>query len=171
MSDNNSFLRFTLDVYNTSDSNNLDDNNWWSIKAKLTTLKLTAYSDATSSDDNITIERIWGSWDKTYATSHTAADVDWELVTMNMSSWDNVNEEIENWSSAYYVIKTTVSGLSDTTQKYVQVKLNWLDDWTNVKYSTDKESWEDDSDTTVDASFDALNLKNVSSIDAPKVSQ
>jgi len=157
---------FAILAVSTDPSTNTRLDNGAEVKTALTQFIFSVLSDIDDTGDQvdtntITVERIGGSGDYTFATTHAAFAAGTNVVTTTMGSADSANAEIANGSVAYFAIKGPVDGLSSTNNKYVQVKFTSLNDGDEIRYNTDE------AGTTL-AAVQALRLASPT-LDAPKV--
>lgn len=167
----------------TDSSSNTNSTDGSSLKTELENMELTFATDATTYDTGtdivngditaLTVERIDGTTSaQTVAKSDGTALADNDnLNTTGINLFKGValgsDEEIDNSTTAYYVVKATFSGLSSTLNKYVQLKLENLDTASNVEYSSD----DSDDNETYSATDNILKLRlGTTSISGPSIS-
>lgn len=140
----------------TEASDNINSTNGSSLKTELEDLDVVISSDTNYDKDNnnawvdftaLTVEKIWWTvWAKAIAYAKdwsTLLDADGDAndvpTNLNLFKWVVLWEDkkVDNWTTSYYVVKATFSWLASGANKYVQLKLDALDDdWTFV-YSSD----------------------------------
>lgn len=135
----------------TTDSSTNTKTDGTSLKTELESMALTVNTDApwdgladTAAADftNITVKKINGTVSAKTVTKKadgTTALVEEAAPTaMNIIAGVDLgaDEELENGTTTYYVVKATFSGLGSTANKYFQLKLDTLDTGSTVVYSS-----------------------------------
>lgn len=167
-------------------SSNTDGTDGSALETVLRQLNFTITSDADVAANSTVVTRIDGPGsDDDFATTHlilTAAGAgdNEQTVTTTLASATDTNKNIVN-GTAYFAVKVTVSGLTDSTQQYVEAKLSNLDNGSTITYSSDDAGLSDTADTAylpgandagelTAATVGALNL-SFDTLTATKVSQ
>jgi len=169
----------------TDSSDNTNSTDGSALKTELESMKVTISTDApydksnnTAATDftNLTVEKINGTnWvqpiteqaDGTTALAEDAIPTDMNIFRGVALGSD---KEIDNATTVYYVVKADFSSLDSSNNKYIQLKLNDLDNSTTktVEYSSDNV---DDVDWTWNASDNITSLRiGVTSIDGTSIS-
>jgi len=137
------------------------------IKTELTGLTFSTDTDMTNASgtqvftaNSVTVERVGGTGDKTFATIHGAPAGAAVSTAVTLSTVDAINRQIENSTTAYFAVKAAPSGITTATgNKNIQIKFTALDG-SDIDYDTDE--------LTVYTDVAALNLGSTT-LDAPKV--
>lgn len=160
---NLAILKLTTDA-----STNTDADTGGSLKTLLTGITFDINANAGIAADTVTVEKIGGTGDYTFAAENVAVLADTEsttTVTVTMGSVATVNKEIDNSETSYYVIKASATGLDSDSKLFAQVKFTDLDGG-DIDYSSN------DTDGLESSATDRAALYlGTTKLDGPKISQ
>lgn len=125
----------------TDASANTDATDGSSLVTKLTVLDFTIRTNATVAINSVEVERIGGTGDKTFATTHAAVVASTSTtntaISTTLGSADAVNSEINNGSSAYFLVKMAPAFVTGTTTSYSAQVLFTALDGGDIEYRSD----------------------------------
>ncbi|MFZ2151084.1 MAG: S-layer homology domain-containing protein [Candidatus Absconditicoccaceae bacterium] len=165
----------------TTDTSTNTKLNGTSLKTELESMKLVVATDAAEYDASpdagdisaFTVKKINGTIAATTVAqgNGTAMADAVVLSTAGINLFRGValgaDEELENGTTTYYVVKATFSGLGSTVNKYLQLKLENTDAGSVVEYS----STESDDNETYNATDNVTSLRiGSTSVNGPSLS-